>query len=85
MDREDVAERINRLPRARPQRANARRLGQILYQPNKPPELPPWVVIRDRVVMRWRDWHHVADIGDDDPFEVAQRLFRRLQARSGRA
>ncbi len=68
-----------------PLKANAARLRDLLAGRTKRDELPPWLVVGDRVVMRWRDWHHVAPIGGDDPMAVAERLFNRLRAVSHRA
>lgn len=68
-----------------PLQANAARLRDLLAGRTSRDDLPPWLVVGDRVVMRWRDWHHVAPIDGDDPVAVAERLFSRLRGASGRA
>jgi len=44
-------------------------------------EMPPWLRVKGNIVMTWEGKHHVAPINDDDPFEVAQRLYERLRRR----
>ena len=56
-----------------------------LPQPHKqkvegPHEMPPWLRVKDNIVMTWEGKHHVAPIRGEDPFEVAQRLHARLRA-----
>lgn len=56
-----------------------------LPQPRKlkveePHEMPPWLRVKDNIVMTWEGKHHVAPIKGEDPFEVAQRLHARLRA-----
>ena len=88
MDRNDVEESIGRglaaPARKAPLKSNASTFKSLSKQHGKPKDLPPWLVFRDRVVMRWRGWHHVARVGDDDPFEVAQTLFKTLRERRPR-
>ncbi len=79
VDPYDVKDNIN--SRA-PLRAQAKQLTQVRAKRGKRKELPPWLVIKNRVVMRWAGRHHVARIGEEDPFETAQRLFERLKART---
>lgn len=43
-------------------------------------EMPPWLRVKDNIVMTWEGKHHVAPIKGKDPFEVAQRLHARLRA-----
>ena len=85
MDRNDVEEsierRLARPVRKAPLKSNASTFKSLSKQHGKPKDLPPWLVFRDRVVMRWRGWHHVAKVGGDDPFEVAQALFKDLRER----
>lgn len=51
----------------------------------EPHELPPWLRVKDNIVMTWEGKHHVAPINGEDPFEAAQRLHARLLAvRDGR-
>ena len=80
--REGVEKNTGRGPKKTAVRA---RFDDVLGKRALPRELPPWLVINNKVVMRWRGWHHVADIQDEDPFEAAQRLYHRLrEARAGR-
>jgi|GEM_PF-3190177 len=56
-----------------------------LPQPRKqkaaePHELPPWLRVKDNIVMTWEGKHHVAPINGEDPFKAAQRLHVRLLA-----
>lgn len=56
-----------------------------LPQPRKsrveePHEMPPWLRVKDNIVMTWEGKHHVAPLKGEDPFEVAQRLHARLRA-----
>ncbi len=56
-----------------------------LPQPRKPRveephEMPPWLRVKDNIVMTWEGKHHVAPIKGEDPFEVAKRLHARLRA-----
>jgi hypothetical protein len=46
----------------------------------EPHEMPPWLRVKDNIVMTWQGKHHVAPIKGEDPFEVAQRLHARLRA-----
>ena len=46
----------------------------------EPHEMPPWLRVKDNIVMTWEGKHHVAPIRGEDPFEVAQRLHARLRA-----
>lgn len=41
-------------------------------------EIPPWLRLKGNIVMNWHGKYHVAPINGDDPFEVAQRLYARL-------
>ena len=45
-----------------------------------PHEIPPWLRVKDNIVMTWEGKHHVEPIKGGDPFEVAQRLHERLRA-----
>lgn len=45
----------------------------------EPYELPPWLRVKDNIVMTWEGKHHVAPINGEDPFEAAQRLYAQLR------
>lgn len=61
--------------------AEAARLPQPRKQKvEEPHEMPPWLRVKDNIVMTWEGKHHVAPIKGEDPFEVAQRLHARLRA-----
>jgi len=61
--------------------AEAARLPQPSKQKVEDPhEMPPWLRVKDNIVMTWEGKHHVAPIRGEDPFEVAQRLHARLRA-----
>ena len=77
MDRSDVTESIKQAPQS-PKRAGATKLESLLAGRSKPKELPPWLVVGNRVVMRWGGRHHVARVGDEDPFEAAKKMYERL-------
>ena len=46
----------------------------------EPHELPPWLRVKDNIVMTWEGKHHVAPINGEDPFEAAQRLHAQLRS-----
>ena len=46
----------------------------------EPHEMPPWLRVKDNILMTWEGKPHVAPLKGEDPFEVAQRLHARLRA-----
>lgn len=42
-------------------------------------EMPPWLRVKDNIVMAWESKHHIEPIRGRDTFEVAQRLHVRLR------
>jgi len=43
-------------------------------------EMPPWLRVKDNIVLTWEGKHHVEPIKGGDPFEVARRLHERLRS-----
>ena len=82
MDIYGVKDNIKTQPplRADKKRAGAKQLGALLAGRAAPQDLPPWLVIGDRVVMRWAGRHHVARVGEDGPFEAATKMYEQLRS-----